>query len=78
MEILDWYHLMENLGQVGGSAARLERVKAHLWQGEVGLALAEFEHWQHRRADNFKAYFRQNRHRIVNYDYYSEPQKLDR
>ena len=29
-EILDWYHLMENLGKVGGSPQRLDRVEARL------------------------------------------------
>lgn len=29
-EILDWYHLVENLGKVGGSQRRLNRVEALL------------------------------------------------
>ena len=32
-EILDWYHLVENLGKVGGSIKRLDRVEALLWKG---------------------------------------------
>jgi len=32
-EILDWYHLIENLGKVGGSKQRLAAVEACLWQG---------------------------------------------
>jgi len=34
-EILDWYHLVENLHKVGGSQPRLDRVEALLWQGQV-------------------------------------------
>lgn len=30
-EILDWYHLIENLGKVGGSVQRLAAVEACLW-----------------------------------------------
>ena len=32
-EILDWYHLVENLGKVGGSIKRLARVEAWLSKG---------------------------------------------
>ena len=70
VEILDWYHLMENLEQVGGSEARLTQVRAHLWKGKVEQALAEFDDWQHSRVDNFKNYLKRHRHRIVNYDYH--------
>jgi len=69
LEILDWYHLMENLAKVGGSATRLARVKAHLWRGEVDLALAAFEDGAPPQVENFKAYLTRHRHRIVNYDY---------
>lgn len=40
-EILDWYHLVENLHKVGGSNRRLRQVKNHLWQGLVDDAIAE-------------------------------------
>jgi len=32
-EILDWYHLMENLHKVGGSLKRLRQAETLLWQG---------------------------------------------
>ena len=38
-EILDWFHLMENLHKVGGSLKRLERVETFLWQGKVDEAV---------------------------------------
>lgn len=69
-EILDWYHLMENLEKVGGSSARRTRVKALLWSGQVDEALLEFDDWNHPRVENFKAYLTKHRHRIVNYGYY--------
>jgi hypothetical protein len=34
-EVLDWYHLMENLHKVGGSIRRLKRVENYLWHGLV-------------------------------------------
>lgn len=34
-EILDWYHLKENLFKVGGSLKRLHQAEALLWHGDV-------------------------------------------
>jgi hypothetical protein len=69
-EILDWYHLVENLGKVGGSIKRLNLVEASLWKGNVDQAIQQFANWKHDKVDNFIAYLKQHRHRIVNYDYY--------
>jgi hypothetical protein len=69
-EILDWYHLVENLGKVGGSKQRLDAVEAFLWQGNVESAMEQFNGWQHERVSTFIAYLNKHRHRIVNYDYY--------
>ncbi len=69
-EILDWYHLVENLGKVGGSQPRLERVEALLWQGDVEGAMEQFKDWEHERVSNFMDYLNKHRHRIVNYGYY--------
>lgn len=59
-EILDWYHLVENLGKVGGSQQRLEAVEAFLWQGDVDSAIGQFNDWQHERVSTFVAYL--NKH----------------
>lgn len=69
-EILDWYHLVENLGKVGGSGQRLDAAEARLWQGDVESAIALFNDWQHERIITFVAYLNKHRHRIVNYGYY--------
>ena len=69
-EVLDWYHLIENLGKVGGSPQRLNRVEALLWQGNVDGAIEQFRDWQHERVDRFIAYLSKHRHRIVNYSYF--------
>ena len=69
-EILDWYHLVENLGKVGGSQQRLDAVEACLWQGDVDRAIEQFTDWQHERVSTFIAYLNKHRHRIVNYAYY--------
>lgn len=69
-EILDWYHLIENLGKVGGSVQRLDVVEACLWQGDVEAAIAQFDDWQHERVATFVSYLNKHRQRIVNYGYY--------
>jgi len=33
LEILDWYHLVENLYKVSGDKNRLAKVEAFLWRG---------------------------------------------
>jgi hypothetical protein len=69
-EILDWYHLIENLGKVGGSEQRLDAVESLLWEGKVDLAIEQFQDWQHERVDKFIGYLRKHQSRIVNYSYY--------
>jgi len=66
-EILDWFHLMENLHKVGGSLQRLAAVEALLWKGDVDGAIEQCKGWQHEQVDNFIAYLKKHRHRIVNY-----------
>ena len=41
-EILDWFHLVENLSKVGGSLKRLRQTEALLWQGKVDAVIALF------------------------------------
>ena len=41
-EILDWYHLKENLYKVGGSLKRLKSAETLLWQGQVEAAKTLF------------------------------------
>jgi hypothetical protein len=70
IEILDWYHLKENLHKVGGSPERLKSAETHLWQGNVDSTIAEFK--DDEGAKNLRKYLETHRHRIVNYEYYQE------
>jgi hypothetical protein len=70
LEILDWYHLVENLHKVGGSIKRLNQAEELLWHGQVEAAIALFSHCQRKQAKNFCAYLRKHHHRIVNYEYF--------
>lgn len=69
-EILDWYHLVENLHKVGGSTRRLHQAETHLWKGEVDAAIALFKDCRGKQAQRFCEYLSKHRQRIVNYDYF--------
>lgn len=69
-EILDWFHLVENLYKVGGSNKRIYQGKKLLWQGKVDETLALFSSLKKKQAHNFCLYLENHRHRIINYDYY--------
>ena len=68
-EILDWYHLVENLYKVPGSMKRLERAEKLLWKGNLEDAIAEFKECKSSEALNFVAYLQRHRARIPNYEY---------
>lgn len=69
-EILDWYHLMENLHKIEGSLQRLNLARQYLWQGKIDETIALFKEHTGKSAQNFINYLNKHRHRIVNYQYY--------
>lgn len=52
-EILDWYHLKENLYKVAGSLKRLTQAEALLWQGKTDEAKALFNDCQRTSCPQF-------------------------
>lgn len=73
-EILDWYHLRENLYKVGGSLKRLKQAESCLWQGKVDETIALFTNCRLKQSGNFVDYLNKHRQRIVNYKYYQNEQ----
>ena len=73
-EILDWYHLRENLYKVGGSLKRLKQAESCLWSGQVDEAKALFTDCRRKQARNFIEYLNNHSARIVNYKYYQAEQ----
>lgn len=73
-EILDWYHLMENLHKIGGSTQRLFAARSLLWLGKVDETIALFDNCTLDQAKNFCTYLDKHRHRIVNYYYFQAEQ----
>ena len=74
LEILDWYHLVENLYKVGGDKGLLAKVKAFLWRGNVASAIAEFDDWSPPQVENFIAYLHKHQSRIPDYWYFQSEQ----
>ena len=73
-EILDWYHLKENLYQLGGSRKLVKQIEGLLWQGKVEDSLLLLENKKIKRAKQFCEYLEKHRHRIINYEYFQAEQ----
>jgi hypothetical protein len=69
-EILDWFHLMENLHKIGGSNQRLFAARNLLWHGKIDETILLFSDCDLKQADNFCAYLEKHRQRIINYYYF--------
>jgi hypothetical protein len=70
LEILDWYHLIENLAKVEGDASWRAQIETCLWQGQVEDAVRRLDQSSNSQTERFIAYLSKHRHRIVNYQYY--------
>lgn len=66
-EVLDWYHLKQNLYKVSAAYKRLRLAEVFLWRGNVDAAKQLFTKSNRQHAQNFCAYLKKHRHRIVNY-----------
>lgn len=73
-EILDWYHLKENLFKVDAERERLEAAETDLWHGRVDAAHALFAHDTRKSALNFCAYLETHRQRLIDYQQFQAEQ----
>jgi hypothetical protein len=73
-EILDWYHLKENLYKVTASEPDLKQLEAYLWLGQVSEALTCLRQLNPKGGSNFCDYLSKHRHRIINYQYFQSQQ----
>ncbi len=67
IEILDWYHLTENIYKVEAKKGDLEQLKSYLWMGEVSDALTFLRKLKPVGGHNFSKYLKKHRSRIINY-----------
>lgn len=73
-EVLDWFHLIENLHKVGGSQKRLKQAQTLLWKGQVEATIALFADCKGKQAQNFCRYLDKHCDRIINYQYHQAEQ----
>jgi hypothetical protein len=69
-EVLDWFHLKENLYKVKATEQELAEVETLLWQGKVAIAIEQLRYWQDEQAQTFIDYLNHHRTRIINYAYF--------
>lgn len=73
-EILDWYHLKENLYKIEAPKKFLSKIEAKLWHGQVETALLLLKNSKYVGVTNFTNYLQKHRHRLVNYMYFQAEQ----
>lgn len=69
-EILDWFHLKENLYKIDAADQELAAMETLLWQGKVNDAIEQLQPWQDQQAQSFIVYLTHHQTRIVNYAYF--------
>jgi hypothetical protein len=66
-EILDWFHLVENLHRVGLTARRERQMETLLWQGQVEVVIQQFQKKPSVAQRKFVEYLVKHYLRIPNY-----------
>lgn len=69
-EILDWYHLKENLYKVDAPEEVIDILSANLWEGQLQTVLTQLAELNNDSAKRFSAYLSTHAGRIPNYRYY--------
>ncbi len=70
-QVLDWYHLVENLYKLGGSLTRLQRLTTLLWHGQVEAVATMLADSKQPQAQRFRGYLARHRYRLPNYAAYA-------
>ena len=65
-QVLDWYHLKENLYGVGGSLKRLKEMETLLWHGQVVAVLDILDGLRRKAFKRFRGYLSRHQQRIPN------------
>lgn len=71
-EILDWYHLVENVEKVKVSKKKKEEWKKKLWEGQGDEVGEELLGHKNKKVKKLGRYVKKHRERIVEYDLYQE------
>ncbi|NER26018.1 MAG: ISKra4 family transposase [Symploca sp. SIO1C2] len=74
IEILDWYHLMENLHKIETNKSTLEQLKAYLWKGQISEARKLLKLVKPVGGTNFLCYLKKHQKRLINYHSFQREQ----
>ena len=66
-EILDWYHLKENLYKIEADSELLERLETQLWVGEIKETIALLNEVKPSGGEKFLKHLQKHRRRLINY-----------
>jgi hypothetical protein len=69
VEILDWYHLRENLYKIEAQKSILEKLEGQLWAGQVSEAISLLERLEPTGGKKMVKYLQKHRYRVINYEY---------
>ena len=74
IEILDWYHLTENLHKIETNKSTKEQLEAYLWKGQVSETMKLLKSAQPVGGTNFLCYLKKHRQRLINYHSFQREQ----
>lgn len=74
IEILDWYHLTENLHKIEAKKSIKDQLEADLWTGQASEAIKLLKSAQPLGGNNFISYLNKHRQRLINYQFYQQEQ----
>ena len=74
LEILDWYHLKENLYKIEAPKKFLSKIESLLWYGQVDSVLKTLSNRKYDGVTKFTGYLQKHRHRVINYMYFQAEQ----
>lgn len=70
LEVLDWFHLMENLHKVPMLQAQRRAIRRYLWQGQLELVWPILQGLRSHQSDCFRRYLQKHRQRLPKYAAY--------
>ncbi|EGJ32199.1 hypothetical protein LYNGBM3L_27510 [Moorena producens 3L] len=74
IEILDWYHLIENLPKIETTKSLKKQLEAYLWMGQVSEAMKLLKSVQPVGGTQFICYLKKHRKRLINYHSFQREQ----
>ncbi len=66
-EILDWYHLKENLYKIEADSKLLEQLETQLWLGQIESTIAFLNEVKPLGGEKFLKHLQKHRLRLINY-----------